>query len=51
MNQAINVQSAWIGYLNAFYLMMVLTLAVIPLIAFARGAKPQPGSGQQVAVE
>jgi DHA2 family multidrug resistance protein len=51
MNQAINVQSAWIGYLNAFYLMMILTLAVIPLIAFARGAKPQGGGGQQVAVE
>jgi DHA2 family multidrug resistance protein len=50
MNQAINVQSAWIGYLNAFYLMMILTLAVIPLIAFARGAKPQRG-GPQVTIE
>jgi hypothetical protein len=50
MNQAINVQSAWIGYLNAFYLMMILTLAVIPLIAFARGAKQQ-NRGEQVAAE
>jgi len=29
---------------------MTLTLAVIPLIAFARGAK-KPEAGQQVAVE
>ena len=50
MNQAIDVQSAWIGYLNAFYLMMILTLATIPLIAFARSAKQQ-GRGQQVTVE
>jgi DHA2 family multidrug resistance protein len=50
MNQAINVQSAWIGYLSAFYLMMILTLATIPLIAFARGAKQQ-GRGAQGAAE
>jgi DHA2 family multidrug resistance protein len=50
MNQRINEQSAWIGYLNAFYLMMILTLAVIPLIAFARGAK-KPERSQQVAIE
>jgi DHA2 family multidrug resistance protein len=49
MNQTINVQAAWIGYLNAFYLMMILTLAVIPLIAFARSAKQQSGGGQVVA--
>ena len=50
MNQAINVQSAWIGYLNAFYLMMFLTLAVIPLIFFARSAK-QHARAEQVALE
>jgi DHA2 family multidrug resistance protein len=50
MNQAINVQSAWIGYLNAFYLMVFLMLAVIPLIAFARSGKQQ-GRGEHMAVE
>jgi DHA2 family multidrug resistance protein len=50
MNQLVNVQASWIGYLNAFYLMMFLTLAVIPLIAFARSAKQQ-SRGEQVAVE
>jgi DHA2 family multidrug resistance protein len=45
MNQVINVQSAWIGYLNAFYLMMILTIVVIPLIAFARGASKQKQQG------
>lgn len=50
LNQVINVQSSWIGYLHAFYLMMILTLAVIPLIAFARSAKQQ-ARAEQVAVE
>ena len=50
MNRAVDVQSSWIGYLNAFYLMMILTIAVIPLIAFARGAK-QVARNAQVAAE
>jgi DHA2 family multidrug resistance protein len=50
MNQTINAQAAWIGYLNAFYLMMILTLAIIPLIAFARSAK-QAARREQVTVE
>jgi MFS transporter, DHA2 family, multidrug resistance protein len=50
MNQAINVQASWIGYLDAFRLMTVLTIAVIPLIALARGAR-QPKRGEQVAIE
>jgi MFS transporter, DHA2 family, multidrug resistance protein len=49
INQTVTAQAAWIGYLNAFYLMMILTILVIPLIAFARGAK-QP-KREQVAVE
>ena len=49
MNQVINVQSAWIGYLHAFYLMMILTLLVIPLIAFARSAKQNKGAAQVVS--
>jgi DHA2 family multidrug resistance protein len=50
INQTVNAQAAWIGYLNAFYLMMVLTILVIPLIAFARAAK-QPQKREQVAIE
>jgi DHA2 family multidrug resistance protein len=45
MNHAIDMQASWIGYLNAFYLMMILTLLVIPLILFARKARQQ-GSAQ-----
>ena len=49
MNHAIDMQASWIGYLNAFYLMMILTLLVIPLILFARKARQQGGA--QVAAE
>jgi DHA2 family multidrug resistance protein len=50
INQQIGVQASWIAYLNAFHLMMIVTVLVIPLIAFARGAK-QAGAAKQVAVE
>jgi DHA2 family multidrug resistance protein len=50
MNHVIDVQASWIGYLNAFYLMMILTIIIIPLIAFARSAK-QKGRGEQVVAE
>jgi len=50
MNQAIDTQASWIGYLNAFRLMMILTIIVIPLIALARSAR-QSARAEQVAVE
>jgi DHA2 family multidrug resistance protein len=39
LNQAVVTQASWITYLNAFYIMMILTAATIPLILFARSAK------------
>jgi DHA2 family multidrug resistance protein len=49
LNQQVVQQSSWISYLNAFHLMMVLTLVVIPLIFFARGAKATAGSKSMIA--
>ncbi len=50
INQQVNVQASWIAYLNAFHIMMLLTVIVIPLIVFARSAK-QAGAAKQVALE
>jgi MFS transporter, DHA2 family, multidrug resistance protein len=50
LNHVIDVQASWIGYINAFYLMMILTILVIPLITLARGAK-QTSRAQQVVAE
>lgn len=45
LNQQVDTQASWIGYLNAFHVLMILTIIVIPLIGFARSASPaQPGS-------
>jgi DHA2 family multidrug resistance protein len=43
LNQAVVTQASWITYLNAFYIMMILTAATIPLILFARSAKQAKG--------
>jgi len=50
LNQQVSTQASWIAYLDAFYLMMIVTVIVIPLIAFARRPTPAQG-GTQVAVE
>jgi len=50
LNAQVGTQASWIGYLNAFHLMMILTIVVIPLIAFARSAKQAEGP-KQVAIE
>ena len=49
LNEQVATQSSWISYLNAFHLMMILTIVVIPLIFFARGAKPAPGTKPMIA--
>jgi DHA2 family multidrug resistance protein len=49
LNQQVVTQASWISYLNAFHLMMILTLVVIPLIFFARSAKPAPGTKPMIA--
>ncbi len=46
VNAEVNVQSSWIAYLHAFHLMMIITVLVIPLIVFARGARPAAGAAQ-----
>ncbi len=50
LNQQVVTQASWISYLNAFHLMMILTLATIPLILLARGAK-QAGGAKPVIAE
>jgi DHA2 family multidrug resistance protein len=50
LNQQVGVQASWIAYLNAFHLMMILTVVMIPLIAFARSVK-KPGDVKQVPLE
>jgi len=50
LNQQIGVQASWMSYLSAFHLMMILTIAVIPLIAFARTGK-KTGKAEQVVIE
>lgn len=42
-------QASWIAYLDAFRLMMILTLLVLPLLFFLRRAKP--AKGQQAVLE
>jgi MFS transporter, DHA2 family, multidrug resistance protein len=49
LNQQVATQSSWISYLNAFHLMMILTVITIPLIFFARAAKPAPGTKPMIA--
>jgi DHA2 family multidrug resistance protein len=44
LNGLINDQSAMIGYLDDFKLMMVLTLLTIPFLLMIRGAKPPAGA-------
>ncbi|MBX5460100.1 MAG: DHA2 family efflux MFS transporter permease subunit [Steroidobacteraceae bacterium] len=50
LNHVVDVQAGWIAYVNAFHVMMLLTVVVIPLILFARGAK-QGRKASQVAPE
>jgi DHA2 family multidrug resistance protein len=49
LNQQVVTQASWISYLNAFHLMMILTAVVIPLIFFARDAKPAAGQKPMIA--
>lgn len=44
LNGAITNQSAMIGYIDDFKLMMVLTLVTIPFLLMIRNVKPAPGS-------
>ncbi|HVW70253.1 MAG TPA: DHA2 family efflux MFS transporter permease subunit [Steroidobacteraceae bacterium] len=49
LNGVITNQSAMIGYLDDFKLMMVLTIATIPFLLLIRNVKPAPGSTPMVA--
>jgi DHA2 family multidrug resistance protein len=40
VSAAVWTQAGWIAYLDAFRLMMLLTLLVLPLVFFLRRAKP-----------
>jgi DHA2 family multidrug resistance protein len=50
LTSAVAVQASWIAYLDAFRLMTLITLLVIPLIFLARNAKSAPGA-QRVTIE
>jgi MFS transporter, DHA2 family, multidrug resistance protein len=49
LNGMITNQSAMIGYLDDFKLMMVLTLVTIPFLLMIKNAKPAPGAPPVVA--
>jgi MFS transporter, DHA2 family, multidrug resistance protein len=49
LNGMITNQSAMVGYLDDFKLMMVLTIATIPFLLMIRNVKPAPGSAPVVA--
>jgi DHA2 family multidrug resistance protein len=46
LNGQVTAQASWIAYLHAFYLMMIITVLVIPLIALARNARPSADAPQ-----
>ncbi|HEX5421608.1 MAG TPA: DHA2 family efflux MFS transporter permease subunit [Gammaproteobacteria bacterium] len=46
LNGQVTAQASWIAYLHAFYLMMIITVIVIPLIALARNARPSADAPQ-----
>ncbi|WEK50546.1 MAG: DHA2 family efflux MFS transporter permease subunit [Candidatus Kaistia colombiensis] len=50
INAAINRDAAFIAYIDDFKLMMFVTLATIPLLAFMR-YRPQKGPAQHVALD
>lgn len=50
LSAGVATQASWIAYLDAFRLMAILTLLVLPLLFFIRRAKPMPGVSQ-VAIE
>ncbi len=50
LNNQIGTQASWIAYLDAFRLMMFLTVLFIPLLALARRAKPHRDA-QPVTIE
>ncbi|MBB5208729.1 DHA2 family efflux MFS transporter permease subunit [Chiayiivirga flava] len=50
LNAEVTRQAAVIGYVNDFHVMLVLTLAVIPLVLFLRGG-PARGGAPTVAAE
>jgi DHA2 family multidrug resistance protein len=49
LNGMITNQSAMIGYIDDFKLMMVLTIATIPFLLMIRNVKPAPGRAPVVA--
>jgi DHA2 family multidrug resistance protein len=51
LNGMITNQSAMIGYLDDFKLMMVLTIVTIPFLFMIRNVKPAPGSSAPTVAE
>ena len=51
LNGLITHQSAMIGYLDDFKLMMVLTIVTIPFLFMIRNVKPAPGTGTPTVAE
>ena len=49
LNSQVQAQAAFIGYIDDFKLMMFVTLAVIPLLAFMRPPRKAPPTGAPAA--
>lgn len=49
LNQNVSAQAAMIAYNDDFKLMMILTIAALPLILLLRGAKPKAGAEPVIA--
>ena len=51
LDMIVTQQASMIAYLNDFYLLMILTLAMIPLVLIIRAAKSPGGKAEPVAMD
>jgi MFS transporter, DHA2 family, multidrug resistance protein len=51
LDQVVQIQASIISYIDDFKLMMILSLAVLPLVLLLRRASPDPGNDHAMAME
>ncbi len=51
LDQVVQAQASIISYIDDFKLMMILSLAAIPLILLLRGAPPASGDDHAMVIE
>jgi DHA2 family multidrug resistance protein len=51
LDAIVTQQAAMLAYINDFKLLMVLTLAVIPLVLIIGRARPSPGAKVEAAID